>query len=72
MAWVIDNSHRGATVQCDHCNRTIGFHKSDMQHYRHDVEGNNVYLECPGVGCGRCIPVYKQAVQMGWVEADPY
>lgn len=41
-----------------------------MQHYRHDVEGNNVYVDCPN--CGANIPVYKQAAAMGWVEADPY
>lgn len=69
MAWVA-GTRNVLALECPSCTLDVCFEKSDMQHYRHDVEGNNVYVDCPN--CGANIPVYKQAAAMGWVEADPY
>ncbi len=54
-------------VECKTCG-TFGILKQDLKHYRHDVEGNNVYVECPC--CNQPVSCYKQAVEAGWVEPD--
>jgi len=52
---------------CKTCG-TFKIRKKDLKHYRHDVDGNNVYVECPG--CKQPVSCYKEAVEFGWVEPD--
>lgn len=69
MAWVA-GSRNILGLECPSCSKDVCFEVSDMRHFSHDVEGNNVYVVCPG--CGTTLPIYRQAVNLGWVEADPY
>lgn len=47
------------------CGGVVLFQKRDLLHYRHDVDGNNVYITCPD--CSKDIPCSKQAMDHGWV-----
>lgn len=57
-----------ATVECPGCKRTIKFHRQELMHYRHDVDGNNVYVTCNK--CLLNVTVSKIAIDMGWVPAQ--
>lgn len=65
MAWV-KGMKDVVTIICCGCKQEICFQKYDMKHYRHDVDGNNVYVECPS--CYKRIDFYKEAVSNGWVK----
>jgi hypothetical protein len=67
MAWV-KNEKDIVTLCCPFCKQLVCFEYRDMRHYRHDVDGNNVYVTCPG--CSRDINFYKHAIERGWVEAS--
>lgn len=65
MVW-IKNERNIAELKCGSCNKQVCFKFKDMKHYRHDVDGNNVYITCPN--CETNLSCYKQAVSYNWVE----
>jgi hypothetical protein len=68
MVKILTLKSSGAVCYCAKCSCYLEFHRSDLKHYRHDVEGNNVYVEC--TSCNQPVSCYKQAVEAGWVEPD--
>ena len=69
MAYV--KGERGKTeIVCPKCHKTIVCESRDLRHYRHDVEGTNVFVECPS--CGKDMSCYQEAVNAGWIEPEDF
>ena len=66
MAHVKGKAHL-AEMTCTGCHQVIEFTSSDLRHYRHDVDGNNVFIRCPD--CQRELPCSQLAIARGWVPS---
>jgi hypothetical protein len=69
MAYVEGEAEKTKII-CPQCKKTIVCNRYDLRHYRHDVEGTNVFVYCPS--CGKDMPCYHEAVNAGWIEPEGF